>query len=144
MFNLEQAIADWRQKMLACGIETPVPMEELELHLREEMERQMEGGLNPQPAFEAAVEQIGTAGSLTTEFSKINPPLSMKSMIKILTGILAVAIGAAVMMPALAKLNHNFDIPSPLITVLLLSTVVTTVGACVLLQAIAMRLMPSK
>jgi len=32
MFNLEQAIADWRQKMLAAGIETPVPLEELELH----------------------------------------------------------------------------------------------------------------
>jgi hypothetical protein len=41
MFNLEQAIADWRQQMLAAGIKTPVPLEELENHLREENEQQM-------------------------------------------------------------------------------------------------------
>ena len=37
MFNLEQAIAEWRQQMLATGIQTPVPLEELEIHLREEI-----------------------------------------------------------------------------------------------------------
>ena len=37
MFGLEQAIADWRQQMLAAGIKTPVPLEELEIHLREDI-----------------------------------------------------------------------------------------------------------
>ena len=110
MFNLEQAIADWRQNMLACGIETPVPMEELELHLREEMVRRVRAGENPQSAFEAAVQQFGAAGSLTTEFSKVNSPLSMKSIVKILsritvlTGIALILIGMSFVTPALAKL----------------------------------------
>jgi len=30
MFNLEQSIADWRRQMIAGGIKTPVPLEELE------------------------------------------------------------------------------------------------------------------
>ncbi len=30
MFDLENAIADWRRQMLAAGIQTPVPLEELE------------------------------------------------------------------------------------------------------------------
>jgi hypothetical protein len=41
MFDLEKSIAEWRTQMLAAGIKTPVPMEELEIHLREEIEQQM-------------------------------------------------------------------------------------------------------
>ena len=51
MFNLEQSIADWRQQMLAAGIRTPVPLEELEIHLRDEIERQMKSGSNAQLRF---------------------------------------------------------------------------------------------
>lgn len=35
MFDLEQSIAEWRRQMLAAGIKTPVPLEDLEIHLRE-------------------------------------------------------------------------------------------------------------
>ena len=41
MFNLEQAILEWRRRMLASDIKSPAPMDELEIHLREEIERQM-------------------------------------------------------------------------------------------------------
>ncbi len=44
MFDLEESIADWRKQMLAAGIKSPVPPEELEIHLREEIERQMQPG----------------------------------------------------------------------------------------------------
>ena len=44
MFDLEQSIAEWRRQMLAAGIKTPVPLEELEIHLREEIEQQMKSG----------------------------------------------------------------------------------------------------
>jgi len=71
MFNLEQAIADWRQNMLACGIETPVPMEELELHLREEIERNVKAGMEQNSAFETAVQSIGDARMLIAEFKKL-------------------------------------------------------------------------
>jgi hypothetical protein len=70
MFDLEQSIADWRKQMLAAGIKTPVPLEELEIHLREEIEQQMKLGLNEQEIFNSAVQKIGQAGSLKTEFKK--------------------------------------------------------------------------
>ena len=45
MFNLEKSIADWRQQMLAAGIKTPVPLQELEIHLRDEIEQHKNLGM---------------------------------------------------------------------------------------------------
>jgi hypothetical protein len=70
MFDLEQSITDWRKQMLAAGIKTPVPLEELESHLREEIERQTRSGLSVQQAFDSAVQQIGQAKTLKSEFAK--------------------------------------------------------------------------
>ena len=70
MFNLEQAVIEWRQQMLAAGIKTPVPLEELEIHLREEIEQQSKTGLDERQAFEIAVQQIGPREVLRSEFSK--------------------------------------------------------------------------
>jgi hypothetical protein len=70
MFDLDQAIADWRRRMVAAGIRTPVPLEELESHLRDDIEQQVRSGLDPQQAFEAAVNSLGQADPLTKEFAK--------------------------------------------------------------------------
>ena len=70
MFDLEQAIADWRRTMLAAGIKTPATLDELELHLREEIERQMASGLTEVQAFVFATQQMGKAGLLNNEFQK--------------------------------------------------------------------------
>jgi hypothetical protein len=70
MFDLEQSIAEWRKQMLAAGIKTPVPLEELEFHLREEIEQQMKSGVNEQRAFEIAAQQTGQASALKNEFKK--------------------------------------------------------------------------
>ncbi len=70
MFELEQAIADWRQQMLAAGIKTPVPLAELESHLREEVDQQMQAGFSAQAAFETPVQRIGQANALKDEFEK--------------------------------------------------------------------------
>ena len=69
MFDLEQSIAEWRQQMLAAGIKTPA-LEELEIHLREEIERQMQSGFGKEHAFQSAVWKIGQADALKTEFNK--------------------------------------------------------------------------
>lgn len=71
MFNLEQSIAEWRQQMLAAGVKNPNVLEELEGHLREDVERQMKAGSSPEHAFQAAIQQIGQASSLQHEFAKI-------------------------------------------------------------------------
>jgi hypothetical protein len=70
MFDLEQSIQDWRQQMLGAGIKTPVPLVELESHLREEVDQQMRAGCSAQAAFETAVQRIGRASALKVEFEK--------------------------------------------------------------------------
>lgn len=74
MFNLEQAIAEWRRQMLAAGIKTPVPLEELESHLRQDLEREIRAGLSAPQAFEVAVQRMGRAKALEAEFAKVLEP----------------------------------------------------------------------
>ena len=46
--------------MLAAGIETPMPMEELEIHVHEEIERQLKFGTErPNSLIEVAVKRSG-------------------------------------------------------------------------------------
>ena len=70
MFNLEEKISEWRQQMLAAGIQSPVPLEELEIHLREDVEQRMRSGASAQESFAIAVLKIGQANTLTDEFKK--------------------------------------------------------------------------
>jgi len=97
MFDLERSIADWRKQMRAAGIKAPVPLEELEIHLREEIERQTKSGLDAPRAFEVAVQRIGQAKTLKREFKKVGGT-SMKKI-----GILAVLIGAAITLRILTE-----------------------------------------
>jgi hypothetical protein len=73
MFDLQKSINDWRLQMLAAGVKYPAPLDELELHLREEIERLTESGLDEPAAFTAAVKNLGPAQSLRDEFKKVKP-----------------------------------------------------------------------
>jgi hypothetical protein len=97
MFNLETAIADWRQRMLTGGIKSPVPLEELEIHLRDEFDRQRKSGLSEPEAFEISTRRIGPPEMLKREFKKTNGT-AMKKM-----GIVAVLIGAAMILRILTE-----------------------------------------
>jgi hypothetical protein len=70
MFDLEQSIMEWRRQMLAAGIKTPVPLEELESHLRMEIDRQIQAGASDEEAFQRTVLQMGPARDLKAEFAK--------------------------------------------------------------------------
>ena len=83
--------------MLAAGIKTPMPLAELDSHLREEIERQMKSGLSEESAFEISVQQIGQPKTLKTEF-KIAEGTSMKKI-----GIFAVLIGAVIILRILTE-----------------------------------------
>jgi len=78
MFDLEQSITEWRRQMLTAGIKTPVPLDELEIHLREEIERQIKSGLDVQGAFETAMQKVGTANLLNKEFEKVHGAKEMR------------------------------------------------------------------
>lgn len=72
MFDLERTIETWRQQMTDAGINAPVPLDELESHLRDAVDEQMRLGLSEERAFEAASRQIGHAGELRSEFEKVS------------------------------------------------------------------------
>jgi hypothetical protein len=71
MFDLEQKISEWRAQMLAAGIKSPVSLDELEIHVREEFDRQMKSGSGKVSAFNAAAQKIGEGRRLAEEFHKI-------------------------------------------------------------------------
>jgi hypothetical protein len=74
MFDLEQAIAEWRRQMLTAGIKTPALLDELESHLRDEIATQMKAGSSASQALEAAAQELGPAGTLKAEFEKAHGP----------------------------------------------------------------------
>lgn len=89
MFNLEPAIADWRQQMLAAGIGDATVLDELESHLREETQEQLRTGLDEQAAFNLAVRQIGQSDDLKAEFTKVGGTIyeKLKHLFCTLAGI---------------------------------------------------------
>jgi leader peptidase (prepilin peptidase) / N-methyltransferase len=72
MHNLEEKIVEWRKRMTAGGINSRAVLDELESHLRDEVEQQLRSGANEQKAFEAGVLRIGQAGRLKCEFAKVD------------------------------------------------------------------------
>jgi hypothetical protein len=68
VFSLDQAIAEWRREMAAAGIKTSAVLDELESHLREDVEQHVRAGSNGPEAFEVAVRRLGQARSLKAEF----------------------------------------------------------------------------
>ena len=130
MFDLEKEIADWRRQMLAAGIKTPVPLEELESHLREDIERQMKSGSNEQKAFEVSIQRIGQPQAIKREFKKMERTFMKKIMI-ILFGIFGILFGPGIILPALAKHRDlgvwNGDIVTPIVvgTIILLAGLAT-------------------
>ena len=71
MFDLESALTEWRQLMLVAGIQAPVPLEELEIHLREDIEQQVRSGMSERDAFAVLLRQMGQAEILNAEFAKV-------------------------------------------------------------------------
>lgn len=74
MFDLNQSITEWRRQMAAGGIKSPKVLDELESHLREDVERRIQSGAPLERAFQEATRQIGAAKDLKLEFGKISLP----------------------------------------------------------------------
>jgi hypothetical protein len=127
MFDLEQSIAEWRQQMLAAGIKSPLLLDELESHLREEVDLQKHTGFDAQFCFDIAVRQIGKAPSIKTEFIKIERN-SMKRSMFILLGIFGVLVGMALVTPAMAWFRDHHTMPADILAHLLIGLLIVTSG----------------
>ena len=71
MFDLEKAIVEWRRGLTDREVANAATLDELESHLREDVEEQVRAGLSAEKAFEVAVQQMGEANALRSEFEKI-------------------------------------------------------------------------
>jgi hypothetical protein len=91
MFNLDQSISEWRRQMVAGGIKSPQVLDELESHLRDDVEEQEREGATVQRAFEIAVRRLGQAAALECEFEKVGEtreaPERVKNVFFALAGI---------------------------------------------------------
>ena len=70
MFNLDQAMGNWRRQMAAGGLKSIEALDELESHLRDDIEVQVRSGVGEERAFEAALRRLGSPGQLRSEFAK--------------------------------------------------------------------------
>ena len=92
MRDLEDRMARWRQEMIAGGVTAPEVLDELESHLRDDVEEQMRrGGATVADALNMAMQRLGQAAVLEGEFEKIGEakgtPERAKQMFLTLAGI---------------------------------------------------------
>jgi hypothetical protein len=73
MFNLDDAISEWRKQMIVAGIKQTASLDELEEHLRSDVEQQTRSGLDAEAAFSNAAARIGAATRVREEFKKVRP-----------------------------------------------------------------------
>src|ERR1700754_2646558 len=88
--DLDQKITAWRQQMMAGGIRNPAILDELESHLREDIERQTQAGDSEPVAFASAVKRIGPPGVIQREFGKTRLSRALEKMMMVMAGLVAV------------------------------------------------------
>lgn len=78
MFQLNQAIQNWRSNLLENQTVTDADVDELESHFRDEIDSLMLAGLNEQEAFMVAEHRLGDEQTIGQEFAKVNPSLAWR------------------------------------------------------------------
>lgn len=71
MPDLEVQISEWRQQMVDGGVHSAEVLEELESHLRDDIESQVDTGVSVREAFAAGVARLGPPDTLKLEFDKV-------------------------------------------------------------------------
>ncbi|NIS38757.1 hypothetical protein GWN91_06390 [Candidatus Saccharibacteria bacterium] len=72
MFSLNREIKKWRRKLYFTGAFQKSDIDELEAHLREEVEELIALGYSEEQAFHKATHRLGSPEILKTEFIKVN------------------------------------------------------------------------
>jgi len=138
MFNLDQAIAEWRQRMAAAGIKSVEVLDELESHLREDIERRTRAGADAAQVFGIAAAQVGPPQSLKTEFAKVQNKERkyMKRGLIITAGIIGIMVGMAFVMPAVAQYRHEGAMKNGEPWLFLLGSVMTLAGCVAAIRSL--------
>ena len=128
MRDLNEKISEWRSRMAAGGIKSPTVLDELESHLREDVEREARAGWDGVAAFENAVNRIGRGDLLKAEFAKIK-----ESKEKLMSRIIGIACCVFTSLYSLMLAPHLFLIHelSPMERILGLTAVIITLVSLV-------------
>jgi hypothetical protein len=81
MFDLNEQIKKWRCALVQSEAFDKSDIDELESHLKEEIERLITLKLSEEEAFWGAIHRIGDRGALASEFAKVNWPAMLKRRI---------------------------------------------------------------
>jgi hypothetical protein len=137
MFDLEQAACEWRRQMRSAGFKSPELLDELECHLRDDVEHHMDEGASPQQAFEEAVRRMGQGSSLRREFQITHLTDPMKQKLRtLLIAIALLAVGAGLILPAIAQWRAHASLATSEITALITGTAI--VAASLILGALGL------
>jgi len=92
MFDLEKAIAGWRSQLSTTGVNSQKILDELETHLREDIELQIRGGLEPQQAFVRSILRLGQASALQLEFEKASARFAGADKARLIFSLILIAV----------------------------------------------------
>ena len=129
MFNFDQSIAEWRREMSGVGDEES--LDELESHMREEVDILMRAGIEAPEAFKLAKHRMGRARELgieSEELHKNEKEQIMKKALIITLGVVGVLVGMAFVMPAVALWRNTGAMAGADVGLLALGLVLTLGG----------------
>jgi hypothetical protein len=72
MFDIDTRIQEWRRTVLAHFGDRGDVVDELEAHLRDDLDRRLRSGVAPEQAWADACAQLGEARQLAGEFAKVS------------------------------------------------------------------------
>jgi hypothetical protein len=103
MHNLEQLITEWRKTMGTAPNVSSQTLDELENHLRENVNQLVRAGMTEAEAFERAVTQLGSAPAMASEFQKLNQSTWLP--VKVVAGL---GVTTALLLIFLVTSRDNF------------------------------------
>ena len=117
MLDLVSQIRSWRENLAAEAVYGPADLDELEIHLREELASLTGQGLSEQEAFAVACLRLGDSKRLSPEFAKVNTDLVFKKRLfwmcagvlgyGLITKLAALLSGGTILAGASAGLTGN-------------------------------------
>lgn len=101
MFNLEEQVGEWRQDMAAALGGRPEVIDELESHLRAEVDQLVRSGKPPEQAWAEALNRLGPPGRLAEEFAKLRAPSWVPARVALLVSFAAAVLLASLLLTRL-------------------------------------------
>lgn len=137
MPELEQLIAEWRASMNASSHASRETLDELENHLREEVEKLLRSGLSETEAFQRAVAKLGSPATLAGEFEKLRGASWLPVKLVAGIGIAGALVLFIMIIPSLAGQQWSWLLGAHVFTITLgysATLLLGTLGICFVAQ----------